>query len=203
MCCLYAFQTLYHHQTINPPFFHKNTIPSTGPSSGNVLILNVNNILSGWPMYVIDFTVENPEPMKLLLCLKDTSKYVQNKEKEDQDSIKTPGFLLFSCNLTHLHPLDASIQKKRDNVMVSVDISLAIEQDEAYRTIPKEVDTIPVNLDGICKGPKIAKHKIFNDNSEDIPWPPIWPCAFHAITAKVPTSSLHLIKTTPALVKAI
>ncbi|KAF9226098.1 hypothetical protein BS17DRAFT_867663 [Gyrodon lividus] len=102
-------------------------MPPTGPSPGNVLvhdnilILNVNNILSGWPMYVIDFTVENPGPMKLLLHLKDASKYVQNKE-EDQDSVKTP---------------DASVQKKRDNVMVSVDISSAIEQDEANRTISK------------------------------------------------------------------
>ncbi|KAF8834912.1 hypothetical protein BDN67DRAFT_1016027 [Paxillus ammoniavirescens] len=74
----------------------------------NVLILTVNNMLSGWPTYVIDFTVENLGPMKLLLHLKDPSKYVLNEDEEDQDSSKTP---------------DASIQKKRDNTMLSVDIS--------------------------------------------------------------------------------
>ena len=82
-------------------------------------------------------------------------------------------------------------------------ICRAIEQDEAYRTIPQDVDVVLVNLYGICKGTKITKCKIFHNDSEGIPWPPVQPCAFHPISENIPSISLHLVRTTPALVKAI
>ncbi|KIK76910.1 hypothetical protein PAXRUDRAFT_17866 [Paxillus rubicundulus Ve08.2h10] len=120
----------------------------------NVLILTVDNLLTGWPTYIIDFTPEQLGPMKLLLRLNDTRK--------------------------------------------------ALEQDEAYRIIPKYTNTIPVELHGICKGPKLAKCNIFDhDLVDDTPWPPIRPRAFREVGMNVPMTSLHMIKTIPTPVKAV
>ncbi|KIK78131.1 hypothetical protein PAXRUDRAFT_17052 [Paxillus rubicundulus Ve08.2h10] len=54
----------------------------------NVLILTVDNLLSGWPTYLIDFTPEQLGPIKILLCLMKSSKYVWDEDDEDSD--KTP-----------------------------------------------------------------------------------------------------------------
>ncbi|KIK80267.1 hypothetical protein PAXRUDRAFT_15883 [Paxillus rubicundulus Ve08.2h10] len=153
----------------------------------NILILTVDNLLSGWPTYLIDFTPEQLGPMKILLHLKKPSKYVWDSDDKDFD--KT---------------LDPAIHMKRKNVAISVDISLALKQDEAYRIIRKDVEAIPVNLDGIPLGLKLKKRdKFIEDLPGDTPWPPIWPCSLCVISCNVPTTSLHIIQTTPALVKAI
>ncbi|KAF8834604.1 hypothetical protein BDN67DRAFT_985197 [Paxillus ammoniavirescens] len=159
----------------------------------NVLILTVDNLLTSWPTYIIDFTPEQPGPMvrsicifKLLLHLNDTHKYVDDSDSED--SSKTP---------------DPAVHAKRKNVTLTLDISLTLEQDEAYRSIPKHTNAIPVELHGIRKGPKIAKRDIFDhDSVDDAPWPPICSRAFHEVGTNVPTTSLHMIKTIPAPVKA-
>ncbi|KAF9223048.1 hypothetical protein BS17DRAFT_880723 [Gyrodon lividus] len=138
----------------------------------NVLMLTVDNLLSSWPMYIIDFTPKQPGPMKLILCLKDTSDYVDDDSDglDGRKASKVPG--------------------------------VALDQDEAYRIITKLTNAIPVELHGICKGQKLANHKIFNDNSEDnAPWLPICPRAFHQVGTNVATSSIHMIKTNPAHVK--
>ncbi|KAF8835027.1 hypothetical protein BDN67DRAFT_1015922 [Paxillus ammoniavirescens] len=72
----------------------------------NVLILTVDNFLSGWPMYLIDFTPEQLGPMKILLRLKKPSKDVWDSDDEDSD--KAP---------------DPAIHTKRKNMTISVDIS--------------------------------------------------------------------------------
>ncbi|KAF9219883.1 hypothetical protein BS17DRAFT_769760 [Gyrodon lividus] len=77
----------------------------------NIFILTIDNLLSGWPTYLIDFTPEQPGPMKILLCLKKPSK--------------------------------------------------ALKQDEAYRSIQKDVKAIPVNLNRIPIGPKLKKRDKF------------------------------------------
>ncbi|KIK73082.1 hypothetical protein PAXRUDRAFT_21249, partial [Paxillus rubicundulus Ve08.2h10] len=133
------------------------------------------------------FTPEQLGPMKILLRLKKPSKYVWDSDDEDSD--KTP---------------DPAIHTKRKNATISVNISLALEQDEAYRIIWKDVEAIPVNLNGIPLGPKLKKRdKFVEDLLGDAPWPLIWPRSLCVISPNVPTTSLHIIQTTPALVKAI
>ncbi|KIK74367.1 hypothetical protein PAXRUDRAFT_19950 [Paxillus rubicundulus Ve08.2h10] len=100
--------------------------------------------------------------------------------------------------------LDPAIHTKRKNTTISVNISLALEQDEAYRIIQKYVEAIPVNLNGIPLGPKLKKRDNFvEDLPGDAPWPPIWPGSLRVISPNVQTTSLHIIQTTPALIKAI
>ncbi|KIK78623.1 hypothetical protein PAXRUDRAFT_16771 [Paxillus rubicundulus Ve08.2h10] len=152
----------------------------------NVLILTVNNLLTSWLTYIIDFTPKQLGPMKLLLHLNDTCKYVD--DSDSKDSSKTP---------------DPAVHTKRKNITLTLDISLALEQDEAYRIIPKHTNTIPVDLHSIHKGQKIAKCDIFDhDSVDDTLWPPIHPRAFHEVGMNIPMTSLHMIKTIPAPVKA-
>ncbi|KIK91986.1 hypothetical protein PAXRUDRAFT_13494 [Paxillus rubicundulus Ve08.2h10] len=107
----------------------------------NILILTVDNLLSGWPTFLTDFTPEQLGPMKILPRLKKPSKYVWDSDNEDSD--KTPG-------------------------------------------------------------PKLKKwDKFVEDLPGDAPWLLIWPCPLVAISPNVPTTSLHIIQTTPALIKAI
>ncbi|KIK81519.1 hypothetical protein PAXRUDRAFT_155952 [Paxillus rubicundulus Ve08.2h10] len=41
----------------------------------NVLILTVDNLLTGWPTYIIDFTPEQPGPMVRSICIFVSNKY--------------------------------------------------------------------------------------------------------------------------------
>ncbi|KAF8840953.1 hypothetical protein BDN67DRAFT_1011082 [Paxillus ammoniavirescens] len=156
---------------------------------GNILILTVDELLSGWPTYIIDFTPGNPGPMKLLLCLKGGPKYIFKEDSDDDED--------------HPKTIDPSILENRRKATIMVDVSSAIEQDEAYRKIPKHcAKAAPVELYGIRKGPKVPKRPIFLDDSGSVPWPPIRPRAFRHVSSDVATTSLHLISTIPAPVKA-
>ncbi|KAF8833176.1 hypothetical protein BDN67DRAFT_986193 [Paxillus ammoniavirescens] len=182
----------------------------------NVLILTVDNLLTGWPTYIIDFTPKQPGPMvgsihifKLLLRLNNTRKYVDGSDSEDSSKTPSLSFLfIFASKLpltcVHASTSDPAVHAKRKNITLTLDISSALEQDEAYRIIPKHTNAIPVELHSIRKGPKLAKHNIFNHDSVDnTPWPPIHPRAFREVGTNVPTTSLHMIKTIPAPVKAM
>ncbi|KAG0692238.1 hypothetical protein DFH29DRAFT_1009026 [Suillus ampliporus] len=41
----------------------------------NIIVLEIDNLLSGWPTYILDFTPERPGPLKLILRLKDASEF--------------------------------------------------------------------------------------------------------------------------------
>ncbi|KAG0691558.1 hypothetical protein DFH29DRAFT_884171 [Suillus ampliporus] len=49
----------------------------------NVVVLEIDNILSGWPTYTLDFMAEHPGPLKIILCLKDA---VEFRVIEDEDT---------------------------------------------------------------------------------------------------------------------
>ncbi|KAI5986012.1 hypothetical protein EDC04DRAFT_2913530 [Pisolithus marmoratus] len=53
----------------------------------NVIILEVENLLQDWPVYVINFTVENTGPQKLILHLKNTSKYVRIDSDDEDETV--------------------------------------------------------------------------------------------------------------------
>ncbi|KAI6021979.1 hypothetical protein EDC04DRAFT_2901084 [Pisolithus marmoratus] len=53
----------------------------------NVIILEVENLLQDWPMYVINFTAENTGPQKLILHLKNASKYVRIDSDDEDETV--------------------------------------------------------------------------------------------------------------------
>ncbi|KAG2737875.1 hypothetical protein P692DRAFT_20760582 [Suillus brevipes Sb2] len=57
----------------------------------NILVLEVDNLLNGWPTYEINFTPEKPGPLKLIIRLHDA---VKLKELEDSSDSEVEG--LFS-----------------------------------------------------------------------------------------------------------
>ncbi|KIK76547.1 hypothetical protein PAXRUDRAFT_18125 [Paxillus rubicundulus Ve08.2h10] len=59
--------------------------PTIIEASNNTIVLEVDNLLTGWPSYVIDYTPTQPGPVKMILRLKDTSPYVWVDE-EDSDT---------------------------------------------------------------------------------------------------------------------
>ncbi|KAI5998486.1 hypothetical protein F5J12DRAFT_895408 [Pisolithus orientalis] len=62
--------------------------PTTVKIIKNIIILEVENLLQGWPAYVINFTPENPGPHKLILHLKNPKKYVKiDSDDEDEAMI--------------------------------------------------------------------------------------------------------------------
>ncbi|KAG1905246.1 uncharacterized protein F5891DRAFT_976215 [Suillus fuscotomentosus] len=49
----------------------------------NVIVMDIENLLTGWPTYEINFTPENPGPLKLIICLKDPVKMVHIEDSSD------------------------------------------------------------------------------------------------------------------------
>ncbi|KAG2038105.1 hypothetical protein BDR03DRAFT_1010045 [Suillus americanus] len=52
----------------------------------NIIVMDVKNLLTGWPTYEINFTPENPGPLKLIIRLKDPAKMVHIKESSDSEA---------------------------------------------------------------------------------------------------------------------
>ncbi|KAI5981389.1 hypothetical protein F5J12DRAFT_788653 [Pisolithus orientalis] len=55
----------------------------------NIIVLEVDNILQGWPVYVINFTPEDTCPHKIILHLKNPSKYEHVTVDSDDDDSKS------------------------------------------------------------------------------------------------------------------
>ncbi|KAF9224439.1 hypothetical protein BS17DRAFT_816644 [Gyrodon lividus] len=68
--------------------------PTIIEASNNTIVLEVSNLLTGWPSYVIDYTPTQPGPIKMILRLKDTSLYVWVDEEDtdtDEDNTQKLG----------------------------------------------------------------------------------------------------------------
>ncbi|KAG1745042.1 uncharacterized protein EDB91DRAFT_1080556 [Suillus paluster] len=57
----------------------------------NVVVMEVDNLLAGWPTYTINFTPEHPGPLKLILHLKDASKFRSTKDDDSEDEAEGAG----------------------------------------------------------------------------------------------------------------
>ncbi|KAG2099273.1 uncharacterized protein F5147DRAFT_655871 [Suillus discolor] len=51
----------------------------------NVVVLEIDNLLAGWPTYTLDFTPERPGLLRLILQLKDASEFRVIEEKDSDD----------------------------------------------------------------------------------------------------------------------
>ncbi|KAG2747048.1 hypothetical protein P692DRAFT_20736645 [Suillus brevipes Sb2] len=52
----------------------------------NVIVMDIENLLTGWPTYEIEFTPENPGPLKLIIRLKDPVKMVHIEDSTDSEA---------------------------------------------------------------------------------------------------------------------
>ncbi|KAG1755258.1 uncharacterized protein EDB91DRAFT_1242457 [Suillus paluster] len=59
----------------------------------NVIIMDIDNLLVGWPAYKIKFMPKKPGPVKLIIHLKDAVKFMHVEESTDSEAE-----LLFSSN---------------------------------------------------------------------------------------------------------
>ncbi|KAG2335508.1 hypothetical protein BDR05DRAFT_1006745 [Suillus weaverae] len=60
---------------------------STSFFHDNIVMLEIDNMLSGWPTYTLDFTPERPGPLKIILRLRDAVKFrVIEDENSDNEA---------------------------------------------------------------------------------------------------------------------
>ncbi|KAI6038170.1 hypothetical protein EDC04DRAFT_2896781 [Pisolithus marmoratus] len=168
----------------------------------NVIVLEVNNLLEGWPAYVINFTPEDTGPHKIILHLRNPSKYVTlDTDDEDEDPGAPPSEYKRLTTIS-----DARIMvptPRRDGPSQpyeSPEESSDDGDDESSsgeQTPSVTVDAIPVNLNGIPHDIVPKKRKFFDEA-----WPPRRPRAFRSISANSSIASYEAFLTFPAAVKA-
>ncbi|KAG2117892.1 uncharacterized protein F5147DRAFT_648330 [Suillus discolor] len=149
----------------------------------NVVVMEINNLLAGWPTYTINFTHEHPGPLKLILCLKNASNF---RSTEDDDSADEAG----GMGKVNTPP---AIKEDPDVTMVC---------EATSKDAPQCVSVQPVQLHGRFKdAPSIVTlwEKFERDN--DYMWPPH--CGFRNITTKEPLKHVDTFMTLPAAVEAL
>ncbi|KAL4066013.1 hypothetical protein J3A83DRAFT_4375289 [Scleroderma citrinum] len=118
----------------------------------NIVILKVDNLLSGWPTYLVDFTPKKTGPVKLLLQLKDSVPYQQDQEDEEDSDEEDNKKAIEMKKCPAIPAVEASL-------MATIEID-AVE----YSTLgitPLQANVITVVLHGVFKdnSQAICKHK--------------------------------------------
>ncbi|KAG2119487.1 uncharacterized protein F5147DRAFT_647441 [Suillus discolor] len=124
----------------------------------NVVMLEVDNMLSGWPTYTLDFTPERPGPLKIILRLKDAVEFrvIEDKDSDDEASGQA-------------NSIPQSVAKEDpDATMVCEPMPAPKDSD-----MPQCISTKPVQLHVIPKNSPSIVHirKKFEDEN-DYTWPP-------------------------------
>ncbi|KIJ04687.1 hypothetical protein PAXINDRAFT_104060 [Paxillus involutus ATCC 200175] len=167
--------------------------PHIVQASNNTVVLEVDNLLVGWPAYVINYTPSHPGPIKFILRLKDASPYVWVEEEDsdsDESGTQQPAVVV---------PDNA---RTTTNVVKSLTVDV-LPETTSNVPICVPVDATPVELHGLLKEltRKNLKRDRFVDN--DIPWPPPRPRAFHEVDKKAATTRFETLKALPRSVKAV
>ncbi|KAF9222267.1 hypothetical protein BS17DRAFT_767910 [Gyrodon lividus] len=163
--------------------------PTVIKASENTIVLEVSNLLTGWPSYVIDYTPTQPGPIKMILRLKDTSLYVW-MDDEDTDTNKDNNQKLVQVP-NNTRAVAATAKTLTANILCKT-------------TTPSDmpicvlVVATPIELHGLLKESthKDLKHDCFVD--EDIPWPPPRPHAFREVNENMPTTCFKTLKALPS-----
>ncbi|KAG1781304.1 hypothetical protein EV702DRAFT_1042423 [Suillus placidus] len=69
-------------QIVNLPYVESYT-HTHKTSTDNVIVMDIDNILAGWPTYEVKFTPQKPGPVKLVIRLKDAVKLIPVEESTD------------------------------------------------------------------------------------------------------------------------
>ncbi|KAI6156973.1 hypothetical protein BKA82DRAFT_25884 [Pisolithus tinctorius] len=166
----------------------------------NVIVLEVENILEGWPAYVINFTPEDTSPHKIILHLKNPSKSVTIDSDDGNSDPEGPPNEY--TKLTTNRKACIMVPKPRNNPAPyespeeSSDDGDEISSDDE-EVPPTTINAIPVHLCGVPKDTIPMKRK----NKFDPNWPPRRPRAFKAISPNSSIVSYEAFMTFPAAVK--
>ncbi|KAG2111762.1 hypothetical protein DEU56DRAFT_919953 [Suillus clintonianus] len=164
----------------------------------NVIVMEVDNLLVGWPAYEIKFTPKKPGPVKLIIRLKDAVKFMHVEESTDSEAE-----LLFSSNGRKRARKNKKIKTGsaiEANTIVNALAALKITSTSSDST---SFHANPVRLVGIRERPPAPvrvplKPKFSDDN---IPWPPIRPRrALRDIKTDEGTNLFEMVKAIPAAV---
>ncbi|KAG1797653.1 uncharacterized protein BJ212DRAFT_1488867 [Suillus subaureus] len=52
----------------------------------NVMVMDIDNLLAEWPTYKVNFTPQNPGPVKLIIRLKDAVKLIHIEDTTDSEA---------------------------------------------------------------------------------------------------------------------
>ncbi|KAG1789936.1 uncharacterized protein HD556DRAFT_1446513 [Suillus plorans] len=149
----------------------------------NVVVMEVDNLLAGWPTYTIDFTPERPGPLKLVLRLKDASSYRSTDDDDSADEAEGTG----------------KVECTPPAIKEDPDVTMACEATSKDGT--QHVSANPVQLHGIFKeGASIVRMREKFTQENDHTWPPRR--GFRRMDAE-PLTRVSSFMTTPAAVAAL
>ncbi|KAI6043893.1 hypothetical protein EDC04DRAFT_2890315 [Pisolithus marmoratus] len=140
----------------------------------NIIVLKVNNILQGWPTYVINFIPQDMNPHKLILHLKNPLKSVTvDSDDEDRDPAAPPSeYMKLTTNIKARvfvpKPHYSSSNLLNESADKSESSDNVDESSDDEKTPLTVVNMIPVNLSSVPKDTIPMKHKAFHD----VNWPP-------------------------------
>ncbi|KIK44432.1 hypothetical protein CY34DRAFT_11104 [Suillus luteus UH-Slu-Lm8-n1] len=161
----------------------------------NVIVMEIENLLTGWPTYEIEFTPENPGPLKLIICLKDPVKMMDIEDSTDSEAdLLIPG--------NHKRKKTSSTNHKSKKIKMFSSDTIKITEDLARLQIASQnpgsnsVKAKPVRLVGIRKNPPPCKSKF------DSTWPPRRRHHFRDIETKDSIVGLDILQALPAPIAA-
>ncbi|KAG2337400.1 hypothetical protein BDR05DRAFT_1005038 [Suillus weaverae] len=165
--------------------------------NNNVIVMDIENLLTGWPTYEIEFTPENPGPLKLIIHLKEPVKMVHIEESTDSEAEllisgkpKWKRTSLSDCESKEIKWFSA------DTVKITEDLAgLTLTSQSSGNN---SVKAKPVRLVGIPKNPPPYKPKF----DSKIAWPPCRRHHCRDIQDKDSIASLEMLRALPAPVAA-
>ncbi|KAG1730741.1 hypothetical protein EDB19DRAFT_1912780 [Suillus lakei] len=155
---------------------------------GNVVVIEIDNLLVGWPTYTLDFTPEHPGPLKLILRLKDASNFRSTEDDDSEDEAEGTG------------KVEHKVKSESPPVEDEADVTMVCEA--TFKDAPLCLTTKPVQLHGTPKDPPsiiLLRTKFEQENGYT--WPPRR--GFRKMSAEVPLNHVDAFMTLPAAVAAL
>ncbi|KAG1811305.1 hypothetical protein EV424DRAFT_1349693 [Suillus variegatus] len=159
----------------------------------NVIVMEIKNLLTGWPTYEINFTPENLGPLKLIIHLKDSVKMVHIEDSTDSEVD-----LLIQGNHKRKKTSLANRESKKikmfsaDTIRIMEDLGCLKIMSQSSRNNCIKVK--PVHLLAACKNPPPCKLK-FNSSTN---WPPRHHHHFRDVEDKDSIAGLDFLQALPA-----
>ncbi|KAG1907607.1 uncharacterized protein F5891DRAFT_974296 [Suillus fuscotomentosus] len=153
----------------------------------NVIVMDIENLLTGWPTYEINFTPENPGPLKLIIHLKDPIKMVHIEDSSDSEAD-----LLIPGNHKRKKTSWTNRENKRTKTFMTDTIKLTedlaglkiMSQSSGNNTVKGR----SVRLVGARKNP-LPRKRIFDSSTH---WPPCRPLHYRDVEDKDCIASLDI-----------
>ncbi|KAI6021194.1 hypothetical protein EDC04DRAFT_2901383 [Pisolithus marmoratus] len=174
----------------------------------NIIILEVENLLQDWPAYVINFMAENTGPQKLILHLKNASKYVRIDSDDEDETVVSEHHryhITYSALTTNSDARIMVTAVKHDETLqydspgeTSDKEEMPSSDEDVPKVLPTTMHAVPISLHGTPKEPAPLKRKAFDKN-----WPPRCPHAFRKISPNSLIAMYNSFWMFPAAVRRI